>query len=92
MPTGLQPKVRWTSRPLSEKPWRIYEYYVTGRGKFPIDMLRYDAAWPATSVDGSKMEDYENKPRSIQIRSYQEPTIARWSSFGWSVGNENLET
>jgi hypothetical protein len=92
MPTNVQPKARWSTRPLTEKPRTLYIYYVTGRGQFPLDMLRYDCAWPASSVDVSKIEDYERKPRSVQLHSYQEPTIARWSSFVWSVGNEKLET
>lgn len=87
---------RFIMRKLSapERPKAFYEYYVTGRGVFPFDMFRYDGAWPATGEDAAKLEwerinsDRGRDNRSIKVRSYQEPTIARWSSFGWSVGTE----
>lgn len=73
----------------SERPKVMYEYVVTGWGSFPYDMLRYDAAWPATTDDASKIERYtlgDGKHRSIKLYSYKPPTIERWSSFVWSVG------
>ncbi len=76
----------------SERPTIMYEYYVSGSGLFPFDMLRFDSCWPATGGDAAYMADYmgERKMRSVRMRSYREPTIDRWSSFGWSVGNEKL--
>jgi len=83
----------------SERPIYMYEYYVTGSGQFPFDMLRFDLCWPATGDDAALMENPiewreirygERKLRSIKMRSYKEPTIARGSSFTWSVGNERL--
>jgi len=79
----------------SERPSRLYEYYVSGKGYFAFDMLRYDACWPATSEDAVKLDtgpssDYGFKVRSIKMRSYKVPTIDRWASFGWSVGLEKL--
>ena len=73
------------------QPKRFYAYYVTGSGDFPFDMLRYDAAWPVTSVDAAKLSA-EHKRRSVKLHSYQEPTVDRWSSFLWSVGTEDLAT
>jgi hypothetical protein len=78
-----------------ERPKHSVEYYATGTGFFPIDMLRYDACWPASSEDAAKIEwgftDTGNrKQRSVRLRSYREPTIDRWSSFCWSVGTEKL--
>jgi hypothetical protein len=80
---------------VSERPRKIYNYYVTGKGDFPLDMLRYDACWPATTTDTLKMEfgthaDGFRRTRSVQVCSYREPTIDRWLSFGWSVGTERL--
>lgn len=85
--------VRYALDP-SERPTKKYVYYVTGRGEFPFDMLRYDSAWPATGDDASKMDDHPSnrEMRSIRLASYREPTIDRWSSFGWSVGVHNLES
>lgn len=81
------------------RPHKVYEYYVTGTGEFPWDMLRYDSAWPADSSDAAKLgvgywgnDDDCIRVRSIKMRSYRQPTINRWSSFTWSVGIESLET
>ena len=80
-----------------ERPAKIYDYFVSGRGSFPYDMLRYDAAWPATSEDAARMgvsiadREAYRKVRSVRLRSYHEPTIDRWSSFVWSVGVEDLQ-
>lgn len=71
-----------------QKPRTIYEYYVTGSGDFPTDMLRYDAAYPASTESAIAMTG-EGK-RSVLLQSYREPTIARWSSFLWSLGTEKL--
>jgi hypothetical protein len=34
-----------------------YRYRVTGIGQFPIDMLRYDCAWPSTSEDAGRISE-----------------------------------
>jgi hypothetical protein len=80
----------------------IYEYYATGQGDFPLDMLRYDQCWPTSTDDafnllnddhqcaGQHLYQSPNRLRSIRLQSYGEPTIERWSSFGWSVGVEKL--
>lgn len=64
---------------------------VTGWGEFPFDMLRYDACWPASGHDVSKM--FEPGRRSVTIRTYargrrsdfdRDFTEARWNSFLWA--------
>ena len=71
----------------------LVTYEVTGIGGFPMDMLRYDSAWPADS-DGADAiwenifyHDREKRDgvKPIRLRSYQQPTVDRWRSFGWSV-------
>lgn len=63
-------------------------YEVTGRGDFPIDMLRYDRAFPATEEDSYKIKytfgtPSKNEP-TIKLKSnLRGPTTARWASFGW---------
>jgi hypothetical protein len=72
----------------NERPKMMYEYTVTGAGRFPTDMLRHDGAWPATGEDSNKI-DYDlraRERRSIRLYSYRRPTIERWNSFQWSVG------
>jgi len=87
---------RWSEYYLdaSERPKIKYEYFVSGRGDFPYDMLRYDNAWPATGEDAARLFylDDRREVRSIRMRSYQRPTIDRWSSFGWSVGTQDLHS
>lgn len=89
MPTTMVTP-RFTSRSIaaSERPRDRYEYYVTGSGEFPTDMLRYDACWPASTDDALNLT--ETKRRSIRLFSYTEPTVARWSSFLWAVGTQKL--
>lgn len=77
-----------------ERPRKEFEYWVTGTGQFPWDMLRYDQAWPATSEDAVKLTDgptsWNAGRRSIKLKSFSQPTIDRWSSFIWSVGREEI--
>ena len=77
---------------MTTKTWK---FTVSGRGAFPLDMLRYDQA---TVVDGTLDEigaSFENRNEAAQwmrrytvnLRSYSYsgPTTARWNSFGWLV-------
>jgi hypothetical protein len=85
--------LRYTEHHLKhdERPRTTYDYWVTGRGHFPFDMLRHDKCWPCTSSDAASLAYYnKEEPRSIHLRSYQMPTEGRWSSFLWSVGKEQL--
>ena len=89
---------RWWEHVLQggNRPKKIYEYYVSGKDMFPIDMLRFDGAWPASGEDAAKIEwgysdNAYGRIRSVKLRSYREPTLGRWSSFNWSVGIHNLE-
>jgi hypothetical protein len=73
----------------------LYRYSVTGTGHFPMDMLRYDAAWPSNTDDCFGITDAFNerepgtrsKPRTVKLVSIRKPTIGRWSSFLWSVSD-----
>lgn len=79
----------------------ITQFTVRGGSHFPVDMLRYDACYPATSDDAvemaktprymapSDLEEFK-KPRLVRLCSRQPnarwtPTEARWLSFGWQV-------
>lgn len=67
---------------------KIYSYYVVGLGIFPVDMLRYDRAWPARGDDVANIEKIGDR-RFIKLNSYQKPTTARWNSFFWGVYGES---
>jgi hypothetical protein len=67
---------------------------VTGNTEFPLDMLRYDACYPATSMDVVILKesieyDLADGPYTVVLNGgilYQlGPNKARWESFGWTV-------
>ena len=67
----------------------IITFVVEGSGRFPIDMLRYDQAWPATvqaGIDITTTEHHDDRGRRVvKLNATQQPTIGRWASFGWHV-------
>jgi len=84
---------------------KIITYRVVGKGEFPMDMLRYDASWPADSESASKLAappiyegdevyaKFRHERRVVKLNalhSFGRPTAGRWSSFGWVVVNEAL--
>jgi hypothetical protein len=66
-------------------------------GEFPMDMLRYDSAEPATPEDAGLIErlnDYmgpgkEGLPKRVRVTlktaSRHAPAVGRWESFGCKV-------
>jgi hypothetical protein len=71
--------------PADERPQELFEYGVTGSGKFPLEMLSHEAAWPISEQDAASMALDQQSDRCIRFRSYREPTIKRWTSLGWDV-------
>ena len=59
---------------------------ITGRGEFPIDMLRYDRCHPASSEDCDKIArsftGFGEWTVTVAKDSRRSWTVARWSSFG----------
>lgn len=79
----------------SERRWIQYAT-VSGRGSFPVDMLRYDYCYPVSfTVDEgergpvAELNDEENQDVLIVARATdlkaREWTTARWNSFGWMI-------
>jgi hypothetical protein len=71
------------------------KFTVEGRGPFPIDMLRYDAAHPYQTQDAFAIADSFDtsdgyKPWEVQLITAQwnGPTSARWASFMCRVTKE----
>lgn len=68
-------------------------FTVSGRGPFPVDMLRYDSAWPADAADvlaicnsfEPNMNSGEPRDRRWTVKLYSAditaPTRGRWDSF-----------
>ncbi len=78
---------------------KVYVYGVTARpgNAFPLDMLRYDRAWPrdqhsvnmlhlAYGADTDEPPTNQGGAVEVQVASNQQPTVARWRTFGWQVG------
>lgn len=66
-------------------------FTVEGVFRFPLDMLRYDACYPYSTEDATKISETFNteipsQRRVIHLHSnINPPTAARWKSFGWTV-------
>lgn len=48
-------------------------FVVMGAGRFPIDMLRYDACWPASSEDARKIT--ESIVESVTHATDEQPRV-----------------
>jgi len=63
---------------------------VSGTGRFPVDMLRYDACYPASSKDVEKLcatlygDRPPRGPWTIEVASQVTApwALERWTSFG----------
>lgn len=58
-------------------------FTVEGEGHFPIDMLRYDRAWPKSEADSSAIPQAYRK-RQVRLIG-EHVTAGRWNSFNWKV-------
>ena len=81
------------------------KFTVEGSGDFPIDMLRYDHCYPATSTQSAIIpQDAEQRRVRLAISLYSTktnmdrciksgilPCVERWKSFGWEVLREETE-
>ena len=75
-------------------------FAVRGHGKFPTDMMRYDACFPHSESDSWRIDDTEARGKRVVImqraaapRKSWTPS-PRWPSYGWevlSVGSEAYE-
>lgn len=66
---------------------KVVNFEVSGRGRFPFDMLRYDRCWPTKEFEISKLGGYLAETTTISMAGYSQPTVDRWKSFGWLVSN-----
>jgi len=72
---------------------RFY-FAVVGAREFPLDMLRYDACFPAREEDALRAERHPDERRIVVLAQQVDDkcsrysarlTDGRWSSFGWRV-------
>lgn len=74
---------------------RVYRFTVEGRMRFPVDMLRYDACYPANNESVTAITDSLDSLRRREniTATYKVDLVsqvhgcepARWASFGWTV-------
>ena len=77
----------------------LYHFTVVGKmGHFPIDMLRYDRCYPATSADATLInrlvpheKKMRRKPTRVDLTGHCEPTVQRWESFLWRVDLDSIK-
>jgi hypothetical protein len=73
-------------KPKVEKRY-VRELLVTGTGRFPFDMLRYDACYPKSEEDTRLMLGAGERQVKL-IRVGHNTTVAtydRWRSYGWDA-------
>lgn len=72
--------------PTRTKAPAAYRVIVSGRGAFPIDMLRFDRATPYAEADSGLIARSfdERTPRCVKLFMPGRPTT-RWASFGWHI-------
>ena len=66
---------------------------ITGRGEFPMDMLRYDSCSPATESDSyliaRTFHDFDKWEIFVKCRPLEKKrspwTVGRWESFGCKI-------
>jgi hypothetical protein len=83
----------------------MYRHTATARGKFPfpLDMLRYDACFPAdgasvAAMDASLRRERTKDPFEVKLVKYTRVkeanawTHGRWTSFTWFVIETGMES
>ena len=73
---------------------RYQTFIVEFKGTFPLDMLRYDSCFPASTKDANIIFDSIkcHNNGKVEIGRYiqnkkDRPTIARWESFSCKVSD-----
>jgi hypothetical protein len=69
---------------------RHIKFTVSGRGLFPLDMLRYDCCYPASPQDVNSMDGRARREVTLVAANPVAPTTGRWASFGWDVIKEEV--
>ena len=69
----------------------LKRFTVSGAGAFPLDMLRVDQCWPASSGDAACIGDAPTLTgfRAVMLETSAKyaPNRQRWRSSGWRVAD-----
>jgi hypothetical protein len=63
----------------------VKTFIATGKGPFPVDMLRYDQCWPTYTQDATEIFGLQKRGVMLTTINKFAPTHGRWESFGWVV-------
>jgi hypothetical protein len=67
----------------------MHTYTVSGGGRFPLSMLRFDNSWPFTDEDAGKIDNsFDSFGRwevTLQTTNPAAPCLGRWDSFNCRV-------
>lgn len=73
----------------------LYTFKATGKGDFPVDMLRYDRCTPKGQEDAFQLTRAMHggpwAEQTVTLMGYHEPTADRWASFGWTISEPTSE-
>ena len=61
---------------------KFIRFSVTGRGTFPVDMLRYDRCFPVGTGQEAIQSEYLSETTKVILEGAH-CTVGRWLSFGW---------
>lgn len=67
-------------------------YLVTGKGAFPVDMLRTDRAWPANAAASARIVNSFGNHEGVQtvsLRGMSAPNFRAWLAASWTVTEIN---
>lgn len=56
---------------------------VSGRGTFPVDMLRRECSWPNTTRDAYRILHHDQRSITLRLSKARNFVPDRWTSFGW---------
>lgn len=60
-----------------------YIYTVEGHGRFPVDLLPDEQAWPRNLHDAAAMGHFGS--RRCEMQAVRHPNEAAWRRAGWTV-------
>lgn len=65
-----------------------FTFTVTGKGPFPMHMLREEGCWsedPKTFEKPEFQDDHSNVTHVVRMASGKQPNPVRWLRLGWTV-------
>lgn len=64
---------------------KLHTFLVTGKGIFPMDMLRIDMCWPATATDAASLNEHDFRAILLTSCSAHAPSKTVWAQHLWTI-------